>query len=308
MWYDWFPGVTTTKSCATATAVAEHHERRPSGRVDRQPRDEAATWPPLLRRPRARSRRWRSGRARPSSTVSPGGTGRRRCVLRSSLTARSVLLIGRSGAPGSSRSTASSRELEFHEAEFQRGAVPGGRVPGGAVPGGGVPGGAVPGGAVPGGAVPRGAFHEALFQEAEFQEAFACAALFQEAASKQYRVPGRVPLDERAQAGVRVRRVVLVDRPGRPSTSPTPPAKPTDLSSGRAVSISAPLTWSGVKFGCRARMSAAVPDDDRGRERRARELHVAGRDDVLGPLGDERRVLGHRPRSCSGRAPRARAS
>ena len=46
--------------------------------------------------------------------------------------------------------------------------------------------------------------------------------------------------------------------------------------------------------------------DDRGGERGARELHVVGRDDVVGPLRHQS-CRSRRARSCSGRARRARA-
>src|SRR5919201_6187824 len=43
------------------------------------------------------------------------------------------------------------------------------------------------------------------------------------------------------------------------SSSPTPSEPFAAFGVGRAPSISAPFTWSGVKLGCRARICAAAP-------------------------------------------------
>ena len=40
VWYDWFRGVRTTKSCATAAISAEDDERRPAGRVRAEARQQ----------------------------------------------------------------------------------------------------------------------------------------------------------------------------------------------------------------------------------------------------------------------------
>ena len=127
---------------------------------------------------------------------------------------------------------------------------------------------------------PRPTLHEAAFQEAAFQEAQFHEALFQEAAfheaafheaRSRRRVPrGRVPGGARLRrarparrvedgpgrasrrrtlpsASVRVRRRLAFDVASRPCTSSSPtPAEPgTARCSRLAVSISAPLTWSG---------------------------------------------------------------
>src|SRR5262249_15075296 len=96
-------------------------------------------------------------------------------------------------------------------------------------------------------------FQEAEFHDALFHEADACAALIQAVQSKP---PVAVTKASSARFGFGASgrfaaRLAL--------TSPTPPARPSDRSMFCAVSISAPLTWSGVNPGCRARTSAAAP-------------------------------------------------
>ena len=59
-------------------------------------------------------------------------------------------------------------------------------------------------------------------------------------------------------------------------TSPTPIAQLVIAEDCRAVSISAPFTWSGVQLGVQGEQLRCCTRDDRGRERGARELHVVG--------------------------------
>ena len=137
-------------------------------------------------------------------------------------------------------------------------------------------------------------FQEALFQETEFQDAFAWAVLFQEALSKPAARAVKAAVTELLEREVRVRRVVLARRP-RARLDDADAACAADICGPLAVSISAPLTWSGVKFGCRARMFAAAPATTGAANDVPAELHVAGRGDVAGALGDERRGRRHRP-------------
>src|SRR5919198_6242687 len=101
--------------------------------------------------------------------------------------------------------------------------------------------------------------HEADVQLALVQEASAFAALVQLAASKTGSVPPagsatRKRLSARFGLGGFVSAAALAA-----STSPTP-SDQLGAAVGFAVSISAPLTWSGVQFGCSASSTAAVPE------------------------------------------------
>src|SRR5919201_1230607 len=100
---------------------------------------------------------------------------------------------------------------------------------------------------------------EADVHEALVQEASAFAALVQLAASKTGSVPPagsatRKRLSARFGLGGFVSAAALAA-----STSPTP-SDQLGAAVGFAVSISAPLTWSGVQFGCSASSTAAAPE------------------------------------------------
>src|SRR6266567_4736305 len=96
-------------------------------------------------------------------------------------------------------------------------------------------------------------FHETLFHDALSQEAFVWAVPvhavplkvleFTNASSARFGFGGAVTFA--AASAV---------------SSPTPLEVPTPGLIVRAVTIRAPLTWSGVQSGWRARMSAAAPD------------------------------------------------
>src|SRR4051794_31936707 len=118
-------------------------------------------------------------------------------------------------------------------------------------------------------------FQETLFQDAEFQEAEFQEALFQETLFHDAFPNAVLFHDAESNATPPVVASVATNwsRPafgfGGLSTlaalfaviSPTPALPPTAaITTGRVVSIKAPFTWSGVKFGCRARISAATPE------------------------------------------------
>jgi len=93
-------------------------------------------------------------------------------------------------------------------------------------------------------------FQEALFHETLFHEAFASAALFHEAVSN------ATPPDVASVLTNWSRPAFgfggsLIPAALFAVISPTP-AEPAAPLTGRVVSISAPLIWSGVKPGCRA--------------------------------------------------------
>src|SRR4051794_27001728 len=100
--------------------------------------------------------------------------------------------------------------------------------------------------------------HDAASHEAEAQEAFAFAVDAQLAASK-------IVAPETRSATTNLRRALFAvgglenstDRPAL--TSPTPSDMSFARGIGLAPAISAPLTWSGEKVGCRPSTSAAMP-------------------------------------------------
>ena len=103
-------------------------------------------------------------------------------------------------------------------------------------------------------------FHDAEFHDAEFHEALAIAALFHDALLKL--APVVVPALPETTNASRPAFGFGGDEALTASEAwivPTPPASPTPAASGAAVSMRAPLTWSGVQFGCTARMFAAAP-------------------------------------------------
>ncbi len=192
----------------------------------------------------------------------------------------------------SSRRRCSRRRCSRRRCSRKR--VPGARVPGDAVPGGAVPGSAVPRGAVPGGAVPGGV---RVRRRCSTRRVEAAAAAGRCRSSTNWSRPafgfgGLVTLD----------RLVRLDHADAAGAADAP------FEPRRAVSISAPLTWSGVKFGWRGEDVRRRARDDRRRERRAGELHVAGCDDAGRTLGRRASTSSGPGRSCSGRARRARAS
>src|SRR6266567_2116744 len=106
-------------------------------------------------------------------------------------------------------------------------------------------------------------FQEALFQEAEFQETLFQEALFQDA------FVWAVPIHEALSKVLEFTNAssarfgfggAVTFAAASAVNSPTPLEAPTAGLIIRAVTISAPLTWSGVQSGWRARMSAAAPD------------------------------------------------
>jgi hypothetical protein len=97
---------------------------------------------------------------------------------------------------------------------------------------------------------------EALFQDALFQEASACAMLAQLAALNA-RPPA--PSEDTNWLSARFGLGGLVTcEAALALTSPSPRAIPAAV--GWAVSMRAPLTWSGVQFGWLATTSAAAPE------------------------------------------------
>ena len=101
--------------------------------------------------------------------------------------------------------------------------------------------------------------HEAAVQEAAVQEASALAAFVHDAASKTgTEPPAGSATTKRSRArfglGGLVTAVILP-----PLTSPTPSVQPV-AAVADVVSISAPLTWSGVQSEWRASRSAAIPE------------------------------------------------
>src|SRR5947207_4815222 len=102
-------------------------------------------------------------------------------------------------------------------------------------------------------------FQDALFQETLFQDAFPSAVLFQDAElNARPPVVGSLATNWSMPAfgfgGLSTAAALFA------VISPTPAGPPTAPLTGRVVSIRSPLTWSGVKLGCRARISAATPD------------------------------------------------
>jgi hypothetical protein len=101
-------------------------------------------------------------------------------------------------------------------------------------------------------------FQEALFQETLFHDAFPSAVLFHEAASNDWPpVVGSLATNWSRPAfgfgGLSTPAALFA------VISPTPAGPPTEPLTERVVNIKAPFTWSGVKFGCRARICAATP-------------------------------------------------
>jgi hypothetical protein len=110
---------------------------------------------------------------------------------------------------------------------------------------------------------------EALFQLAWFQEAFAVAAFAQLAESKTWPpVPSGPTKALRPRFGFGG--LVTSNAPFA-LTSPTPSAMPAAV--GRALSMSAPLTLSGVQLGFFARVRAAAPETT-GAEKDVPDIHM----------------------------------
>src|SRR6266581_2822338 len=106
-------------------------------------------------------------------------------------------------------------------------------------------------------------FQETLFQEAEFHDALSQEALFQDAfarAAPIHAVLSKVLEFTNASSARFGFGGAVTFAAASAVSSPTPLDAPTAGLIVRAVTISAPLTWSGVQSGWRARMSAAVPD------------------------------------------------
>ena len=153
-------------------------------------------------------------------------------------------------------------------------------------------------------------FHEAEFQEALFQEAFDFAALFQEALSKLYvlPLPPLVLLDVTYFSSARFGFGGLFwSIAGFAWITPTPPPLHA-LREARRGEHQRALDLVGREERVLREDVRRRARDDRGRERGARELHVAGRGDLVGPLRDERRAGRHRADHVAARAPRPRAS
>jgi hypothetical protein len=109
----------------------------------------------------------------------------------------------------------------------------------------------------------------ALFQEALFHEASAVAVLAQLAASKTLPPePSETTKPLRARFGFGG---LVTSEAALAFTSPTPSARPAEV--GRALTMRAPLTWSGVQPGCAARMSAAAPETT-GAEKDVPDIHM----------------------------------
>ena len=181
----------------------------------------------------------------------------------------------------------------------QRRVVPGAVVPRGVVPRGRVPRDRRPRRRVPGGALPRGRVPETASQ-AGWPSKSELNGVERDVASR------RVDegLLERPRSGSAAlicpppRRVDLADAVGAVGAAGT----------GRAVSHQGALDLVGRPVRMRGEELRRRARDDRSREGGARELHVAGRDDVVGLLGRPASSSSGPGRPCSGRARRARAS
>ena len=113
-------------------------------------------------------------------------------------------------------------------------------------------------------------FQEAWFHEAWFQEAFAVTAFAQLAESKATPpVPSAPTYWFRPRFGLGG---FVASKAAFAFSSPTP-RDMLAAAVGRAVSISAPLTLSGVQFGFLARISAAAPETI-GAENDVPDIHM----------------------------------